>query len=236
MGILYNKEKRILLHTSPKSNCTVVSKMFYEYIGLLDEALEKYLWIHDYTRDKYQERPKKDNLKEILKIKFVRNPFTRAVSSYLHVMNTHLKNKMRLTNESFFGFLNIIKTNPHPIGANHYLPQYNEKFPNKYFNEIIKVENINTEIKRINEKYSVNFNPYHESFHFKSKHISNENIIFIGYSSFDEINKMIENNSLSPYSYFYDDNIKNLVSEIFAEDILHYNYSFEEILGTSISI
>ena len=44
---------------------------------------------------------------------------------------------------------------------------------------------------------------------------------------------MIENNSLPPYSYFYDVNIKNLVSEIFAEDILYYNYSFEEILGTS---
>lgn len=229
MGVLYNKEKKILFHTSPKSNCTVVAKMFYEYINLLTEALNYCPWIHDYTRDKYYIRPKKDNLKEVLKIKFVRNPFTRAVSSYLHVMHTNLKNEMKLNNESFFDFLNIIKTSPQYVGANHYLPQYNQKYPNEYFNEIIKVENINTEIQRVNEKYSVHFNPYHDSCHFKSKHISNENTTFVGYSSFDEINKMIENNRLPHYSYFYDENIKNIVSQIFAEDIVKYNYSFEEI-------
>lgn len=230
MGVLYNKEKQILFHTSPKSNCTVVAKMFYEYIGLLNEALEYCPWIHNYTRDKYNIRPKKDNLEKVLKIKFVRNPFTRAVSSYLHVMNTNLKDEMKLNNESFFDFLNIIRNKPMYVGANHYLPQYNEKYPNDYFNEIIKVENINAEIHRINEKHSIYFNAGHDSTHFRSKHISNENSIFVGYTSFDEINKMIENNSLSPYSYFYDDNIKNIVREIFAEDILHYNYSFEEIL------
>ena len=232
MGVLYNKEKRILFHTSPKSNCTVVAKMFYEYIGLLNTALEYCPWIHNYTRDKYQSRPKKDNVEEILKIKFVRNPFTRAVSSYLHIMNTNLKDELKMNNESFFDFLNIIWNKPLCVGANHFLPQYDEKFPNKYFNEIIKVENINNEIVRINATYAICLNPSHDSHHFKSKHISNENITFAGYSSYDEINKMIENNNLPSYYYFYnDDNIKNLVKEIFAQDILNYNYSFEEILS-----
>ena len=210
MGVLYNKEKKILFHTSPKSNCTVVAKMFYEYIGLLNEALEYSHWIHNYTQDKYQVRIKKDNLKDILKIKFVRNPFMRAVSSYLHVMHTLIKDEMKLTNESFFDFLNIIRNKPMYNGSSHYLPQYNEKFPNEYFNEIIKVENLNSEIDRINVKYNISLNPTHDSNHFKSKHISNANITFTGYSSFDEINKMIENNNLPPYYYFYnDENIKN---------------------------
>lgn len=55
--LLINKQKKIIFEISAKSNCTVITKMFFNYIGQLERALKFSSWIHNY-RIKYSRRQK----------------------------------------------------------------------------------------------------------------------------------------------------------------------------------
>ena len=78
-----------LIEITPKSACTIITKMFFHQQNLLTKALEHSDWIHNYREDIYYPSLPKGILKKvynntnIYKFKFVRNPYTRAVSSYL---------------------------------------------------------------------------------------------------------------------------------------------------------
>jgi hypothetical protein len=84
---------------SAKSGCTTVLKWFLAQNGLLDEALAYNDWIHTYRQDKlfaakgYKlqcDRLLKQTHKNTLIIKVIRDPASRAVSSFLHFLrNEH---------------------------------------------------------------------------------------------------------------------------------------------------
>lgn len=87
--LLVNDEKKIIFVTIYKSNCTVIAKIFFNYINKLREALKHNKWIHVYEQDIYIKKNllvQNKNYDNYLKLIFVRNPYERAVSSYLHVM------------------------------------------------------------------------------------------------------------------------------------------------------
>jgi hypothetical protein len=80
---------------SAKSGCTTVLKWFLTQNGLLDEALAYNDWIHAYRQDKlfaaksYKlqcERLLKQTHKNTLIIRVIRDPASRAVSSFLHFL------------------------------------------------------------------------------------------------------------------------------------------------------
>lgn len=80
---------------SAKSGCTTVLKWFLAHNGLLDEALAYSDWIHHYREEKlfaakgyaFQcERLFKRNHRHTLNIKVIRDPASRAVSSFLHLL------------------------------------------------------------------------------------------------------------------------------------------------------
>ena len=84
---------------SAKSGCTTVLKWFLAHNGLLDEALAYNNWIHAYRQDKlftakgyvFQcARLFKHKNSNTLIIKVIRDPASRAVSSFLHFLrNEH---------------------------------------------------------------------------------------------------------------------------------------------------
>ena len=86
-----------------------------------------------------------------LKIKFVRNPYSRAISSYIHYVLFYDNKSV-----SFFQFLNNLNSNKYKYDI-HYASQHHllEK-KQKIYNEIVKIENIDIEIERINKKYNIN--------------------------------------------------------------------------------
>ncbi len=75
---------------TPKCACTTACKMFFHHLGLLEEALEFHEFIHQYRQRVYE--PKHQVLtnyfhdKDMFKFKVVRDPYRRAVSSYVHYM------------------------------------------------------------------------------------------------------------------------------------------------------
>jgi hypothetical protein len=77
-----------LVDWTEKAGCTIVCKMFFDVMGILQEALDYNSWIHNYRQDKFYEKFGKvteDMLSgdKFVKMKFVRNPYTRAVSERL---------------------------------------------------------------------------------------------------------------------------------------------------------
>jgi hypothetical protein len=91
---LLSRKHRLLLLWSAKAGCTFAVKWFLHHEGLLQESLNYSPWVHNYRQDifynKVNYRQLIENPLEILNsqkltiVKVVRNPYTRAVSSYLH--------------------------------------------------------------------------------------------------------------------------------------------------------
>jgi hypothetical protein len=82
---------------SAKSGCTTILKWFLAHNGLLDEALAHSSWVHDYRQerlfvardygrqcDRLFEQGRGDTA--VLVVKVIRDPATRAVSSFLHFL------------------------------------------------------------------------------------------------------------------------------------------------------
>lgn len=227
--LLINKQKKIIFELSPKSNCTVITKMFFNYIGQLERALKFSSWIHNY-RKKYSRRqslPIKNEEKDYIKIKFIRNPYNRAVSSYLHVMKSVLHTWWGLQHKlSFNDFLDIYHKIKNKKASDHITPQTlgNQYLNINYFDEIVHVEDLESEINRINKKYNLNLNCNYDSHHWACKNISEKKQYFVGNLSYNEISKLIKNNELPDYDYFYNDEIKQKVNEIYKNDInLYFN-------------
>lgn len=219
---LFDRNNKLIFGWTAKAGCTVVTKMFFKNMNLLDEALNYSPWVHNYQFHKFYKNNGVVNENDLLnknniKLKFVRNPYTRAVSSFIHA-GKH-KHIIKNQNLSFKEFLIKIKNNK--IYNSHYgLQICTLEKNNKIFDEIIKIENIKNEINRINKKYNLNLDC-----DFSSRHhvIKNNNLnSYVGDIKYDDLN-----NNIPPYKYFYDDEIKQLVYDIYKIDIETYNYEFD---------
>ena len=217
-GILINKNKKIIIDWSAKAGCTNIVSMFFKYINLYNTFhLQNPIDIHN-ERIKYRLLNKIEDSflinTDYLKLNFVRNPYSRAVSSYLH---------LSINNLSFYEFLLNLFNNKYEYNI-HYASQHHllEK-KQKIYNEIIKIENIDSEIERINKKYNIKLEYNSVSNHHSQKHLNEKK--YVGYIKYSNIK------NIPSYKYFYDDErIKQLVYDIYKIDINLYNYTFEEFL------
>ena len=88
---LYHPDLPFVVLWSEKSACTTIVKWFFLQAGLLETALALNAWVHKYEVSVFKARPGyAQDVTNALKagipvVKFVRDPFTRAYSSYLSV-------------------------------------------------------------------------------------------------------------------------------------------------------
>jgi len=88
---LYHPGFPFVILWSEKAACTTVVKWFFLQTGLIEEALKYHPWVHQYEGSIFKKRPGYlDDIYDALKrgtsvVKFVRDPFARAYSSYLSV-------------------------------------------------------------------------------------------------------------------------------------------------------
>ena len=88
---LYHPDFPFVILWSEKSGCTTIAKWFFLQLGLLEEALAYDSWVHWYEIKVFKARPHytHDLLNAVKQgapvVKFVRDPFARAYSSYLTV-------------------------------------------------------------------------------------------------------------------------------------------------------
>ena len=181
----------------------------------------------------------------------VRNPFDRAVSSYLYVMKTGFLNEFlpkHIKRTSFEGFINYLLTLSPDVFqyfcTRHAGPQsqYYERFvyienkkmedgnstmKNPYppvFHEIVKLEDSKQSFERIHHQTGIRYQlKYSSKTHFQSR---NGNIhSFVGNLTWDELNRN-QNGIPQSYGYFYNEDLKAKVEKLYYWDLLLYNYTY----------
>ena len=224
-------EQNIIADWTAKAGCTIAMKMLFDYMNVLEEALEYNPWVHNYRMHVYYDKfgrvtEKHMNSKNYLKLKFVRNPFNRAVSSFIHCCKyPFLLAEYENSNPSFNDFLKLLHSKKLGIncGGGHYRIQNWDL--NRIYDKIIQIENINDHIHSLNQKYNVNLkNDFSSNHHVKkSKYIKN----FGNVKRNEILNYFASNNQESPtYDSYYSDENYQLVSDIYSDDITPLGYTF----------
>lgn len=214
---LIDRNNKIIMGWSAKAGCTISVKMFFDHMGILEEALNYNKWVHEFRcmvfYQKYGTPTEKDILhSNYFKFKVVRNPYHRAVSSFIHYIK--YSNKPL----SFVNFVQFLKTENLENCDIHWKLQSSHH--DKYY-QIVKLENITEEIEKINILRGTKFKPNFTSDHHHIKENSNH---FVGDQEFMACNteKTIPN-----YNDFYNSTIKEDITNLYNKDITGYGYVFE---------
>ena len=208
--LLYGDEKnKLCIGFSPRAGCSISFQCYLDLFGLLPEALKFNSFIHKYRTQVFNRRIKTKNintLKNYTFIKFIMNPYIRAVSIY------RLQTSCNLSFRCYLKQIDNIKFNRQDIF--HMQSQYIPGEENIPFNYI-----------KIDENQCFNFgdiiidvNKYNSIHHGKKI----DSITFCGDIPRETVNQELP----SSYKYFYDDEIKQLVYNIYKQDIDFYKFNF----------
>jgi hypothetical protein len=217
---LIDRKNKIIMSWSAKAGCTVAVKMFFHHMGILHKALahEKKLGGNFPDTSMYRRKvfykkfgaPTKVELAspKYFKFKVVRNPYTRAVSSYIHAIN------LKKFQGSFAAFIRKLSRRGVEHSDHHWRQQLREN--PKLFDRIVKLENLDAEMEAINKligsKFKTNFSSDH---HLKKTKVKK----FVGHKAFKPEVKKIPD-----YRYFYNKKILAAVSKLYKADIMAYKY------------
>jgi len=239
---LIHPEKKLCLFVNEKAGCTFATKWFFFQLGILDEALNYDDWIHKYRYDVYY---RSDNYRSSFisifsnkhtRLKLVRSPYQRAVSSYIHAIRTsyamkeisgflgrEINDTNTFTFEEFVAYLEktgVRKCNPH----HRIQTEKAELNGSLKIDGIIRLEESMAEFRLIENKYGLKISdlellsksPHHR------KRVENEE--YCGNRKFVKREK-----SFSQYQAFYDDRLKQKVASLYACDFNQYNYPVDEV-------
>lgn len=231
-------KRKILMEFTPKADCTAAVVAFFKGVGF-EYGVDYKGWPHTF-RDKYfnarcgRATPCMYYDPTWFRFKIVRNPFDRAVSSYVYIMKTPMLSKFippNLTNASFEQFIeflsNLRQDDLQEYAYRHasfqsqpyerYLYQQNNR---SIFHEILKIENITESLQRIYKKTGILYD-----FNFIPKHFQKRTKIekYVGNLSWSEL--LLQGVPMN-YGYFYNSETKEKVANIFKWDLILYNYSY----------
>ncbi|HEQ3524818.1 TPA: sulfotransferase family 2 domain-containing protein [Bacillus cereus] len=243
----FHKDFPLILFWSHRSGCTSLANWFFFQIGLYDEAMRCDPFIHYYEFQIYKNTNSyyKELEMELLSlkketIKLVRNPYKRAVSSFLVLYNNPYAVKQWEDIKEYFyndenikrgisfkQFLYYVKDiGPKSIQLDqHFSQQYIEGEEN-FIKQYIKLENFNKEILNIEKKYDLLSSDILSLT--KSSHHRSHQMIHQGNHAESDIMDL-RFPSLPTYRSFYDEETLKLVSEIFTDDFKAYGYKKNEI-------
>lgn len=248
---LFSKPDNLGLLWSAKSGCTFAVKWFFFQIGMLDTALSYNRWIHHFrsvftqSEEHQQYFVSEESIKNLLTddmhiIKVVRNPYHRAVSSYLHVirymdrmptikkqMRTFFKRRISpettLSFREFTSFLvtrNIYKTDIHFKPQRHDSEKYNIITPTY----IVKLEDSATILEQIETELKLkksDFNLLRQSSHHNQRLSLNIENCSDKYFT----RKELMNCDVPPTANFYDKSLLSIIANLYEVDFHNYGYS-----------
>ncbi len=248
---LYNIDFPLILFWSHKSGCTSFVKWFFFQIGILDKAIQYHPWVHEYENQVYkrQSNYKEEMIEQILQsnkdiFKLVRNPYKRAVSSFLAISQVGVfemksnplykewekigqylydngNSNEGISFKQFLYYINMVGSDIGKIDP-HMAQQYIEG-EELFIKNYIHLENFNDHISKIEEKYRLVKSPL--SVITKSNHHNDSLMNIIGNYSETRITKeYFSRKSLPTYESFYDKESIGLVKDIFKKDIIMYQY------------
>lgn len=196
-----NNKKKIVFGWSAKCGCTHVKRCFNYYTGIKTTGS---IHINSYN-------PLPNNHNEYTIILFIRNPYKRIVSGFLH---KYLIGKWRLTTpKTFENFVNELDKNGLlKIDKHHFTPQLSERYvDNMKLHKIYDIENIDYNYLDIlfdkklpKELYS--FKGYRNKY-------SQDNNRYVYNLEFREFSS-----NIPTYKFFYNQDIKNKVYKFYKRD------------------
>lgn len=239
---LVSKEKKIALFWSPKTGCTFTTKWFFSQTGHLESALKYHKFVHKYRIQVYQKSIEhKESLKDLIRhpesyriLKIVRDPYLRAVSSYIHtnknrfsdqVISDFLKRKVDETNRfSFSEFIHYLETvninecDPHYKAQTHTLELHKGITPTFTIN----LPNSVDELSQLELKLNLNQTKIGSFIHSSHHTIRQDSNEFVGTKIFP----IIDNDKYPEANNFYNDKLKLMVHNIYKEDFNRYSDFF----------
>jgi hypothetical protein len=234
-----DNSRKILMEFSPKAGCTSAVVMFAENMGY-KYGVHYTGWPHDF-REKMLYRACGNAYwcmyfdPTWYRFKVVRNPYERAVSSYIHCMETVILTKLIPASQhnttSFLDFMRLVSRLPektvYRVALQHISYQVStlerdlKHHQNiSLYRTIVKIEDPTEALATINNATGSNFSLKFKSSHHTRRH--NGTQIFVGDKPYDEIRNSIP----ETYKYFYNSEIKALVEKVYLRDLKMYNYSY----------
>jgi len=219
-----NNNNKIIICVSAKAGSNTILKLFLKEYCVVGSDKNKNS-IH-YKAKKYQIKNIEQNSNlPVIKLKFVRNPYTRVVSAFIHLSNfnlsfydfiIHLKKFLMNQNQQSI----IVPNNDQRYKA-HYIFQHD----NINYEYICKIENLDKDINILNKLYNLDLNYDMKKLNSKNKkEIGKININYV-YDKYGKYRQNITNN----YKLFYNKEIKQLIYDIYKKDIDTYKYDYEII-------
>lgn len=255
--ILFDHNRQLVLMWSPKVGCTFLCKWFFAQMNLLDAALYYNNWVHRFRQDVYyRSEGYVENIHKVLNgdftvIKVVRNPFARAVSSYITALFQALNKpgmpiyeKMKKELEGFFhrplienelfSFreyisylenIDILTCEAHHRQQMHPLEIEKLLIPT----HIVELEKSEAELKKIEKGLnlkSIDLHTLKQSQHHTKREAQPE---FCGDVRFD----WAPNLKFPTYRSFYDDDLVRKTAGIYKMDFAAYGFSTDISPGSS---
>ncbi|KLA27069.1 sulfotransferase family 2 domain-containing protein [Bacillus cereus] len=239
----FHKDFPIILFWSQKSGCTSLAHWFFYQINLFKEAIKYDSFIHNYEYEVFKsstnyfiQLANELQTKEKKTYKLVRNPYKRAVSSFVSLIpppniihpawgpirmflyGNETCNKP-ISFKLFLYYLRAHMTKLDEVDP-HYTQQYiqgEEEFVSNY----IYLENFKTEILKLEDKYKLKNSPLKPLS--KSWHYQGDKMIYKGHYAEADITNLLFPR-LPTYDSFYNKETIQLVEEVFEKDFLIYKY------------
>ena len=233
-----------MFNMAAKSGSMALAEMFLEHSGDLERwPGRRRQAIHEFRREVLKAQGMgRAAVREILLgpqrpewvvIKWVRNPYTRAVSSYLHVALHPLalfepfeEVAAEPGDLSFVGFLRHV-AGMDPFTANvHYRPQalpYEGEI-DPPLDHVARIEDMASEVGEVNRRFGTSFRMAEPR---ERRRRDTRAVEFEGVAAAVPFGDLAD--GWPPYRQFYDDEARALVETIYAEDLARYPYSFDEV-------
>lgn len=245
--ILINTDKKIVLFWSAKSGSVFIIKWFLYQMNILAKAKKHSHWIHDYREEIYKTTAYQQAMKDLSNasdeyhiMKLVRNPYTRAVSSYVECLymlkmgNPTAKKLMTKEGKiplkeqySFAEFLDTLMSVDIKNEDLHWRCQRHaaERKNIIDINTLVKLEaptdTLNYLEQQLNlkptEPFKFSASPHH------NKKTTSEEQSFLGYTPLDAALRQ----DTPPYDCFYNAELEQKVVEIYKEDFEWYQYALD---------
>lgn len=255
--ILYAPDFPLVLLFTPKAGCTSLTKWFLFHLGKLEEATDYHPWIHRYRLNVLcRQLGYKEEALRLLHgrekpvVKLVRNPYSRAVSSFLSILNKlhgraptgwarelivaartragkPVGDATALSFHDFLGFVAANGTQGQQI--NSHIARQHTAGEERWGGRIIKLEQFSAGIRQLESEHGLAQSPLDLVTRSQHHRLANQNGATAPVWSADlEITtgqvRQFRKDGIPSYDTLYDEKSRRLVRECFAADFEAYGY------------